>query len=86
MRGHEGAAQANTTTVHDIADLMRTMPAAETSPQARAAWLDRKHELLGRIIVEQDAQQDRETDARRHGIEMGRLLGPVAGPRVGHTP
>jgi len=65
----------NTTTVHDIADLMRDLPGPDSTLQARAAWLDRKADLLGRIAVEQAAQQDRETDARRHGIEMGRLLG-----------
>jgi len=65
-----------TTTVHAIADLMRDLPKPCATLQQVEGWLNRKHELLGRIAVEQAAQQDRETaDARRHGIEIGRLLG-----------
>jgi len=69
------SAMKTTPTVHDIAALMRDLPKPCATLQQVEEWLNRKHELLGRIIVEQAAQQDRETDARRHGIEMGRLLG-----------
>jgi len=74
-----------TTTVRDIADLMRDLPKPSATLQQVEEWLNRKQELLGRLAVEQHAQQDRETDARRKGIEMGRLLGRVADPRGGHT-
>lgn len=33
----------------DITALLRTMPTPETSPQERAAWLERKADLLQRI-------------------------------------
>ncbi|CAN5379240.1 hypothetical protein BH24ACT12_BH24ACT12_29180 [soil metagenome] len=70
------AISSTTTTVRDIADLMRDLPSSGFHAASQVEeWLNRKHEMLGRIIVEQDAQQDRETDARRQGIEMGRLLG-----------
>jgi hypothetical protein len=36
-------------TAAEIADLMRTMPEASTPPAERAAWLDRKHELLAAV-------------------------------------
>ncbi|MDQ3628150.1 MAG: hypothetical protein M3419_04965 [Actinomycetota bacterium] len=42
-------ARSSSPTVHEIAALMRDLPGPDTSPTERAAWQERKADLLQRI-------------------------------------